>query len=150
MRYFGISLQFFAVFINFYLFTYSTISQEGTYSVLRNSGYKKLGLDTDIFEPRGPGFSSWVVHGGTSLPEHSSFALNSQSASAACHHWSDKNQPFSATVPGFPHCYKHCPHWKRINLRRWGAADLPWLRYPMNSPTNTATCVTNTIPFVRT
>ena len=79
----------------------------------------------------------------TSLPEHSSFALNSQSASAACHHRSDTNQPICGySTKGFPHCYKHSPHWKRINLRRWGAAELPWLRYPMNSPVNTTACVT--------
>jgi hypothetical protein len=65
MRYFGVSLQLFALFINFYLFTYSTISQEGIYSVLRNSGCKTLGLDSDIFAPNGPGFNPWAVHGGS-------------------------------------------------------------------------------------
>jgi hypothetical protein len=120
MRYFGVSLQFFAVFINFYLFPYSTIFKEGTYSILRNSGCKTLGLDSDIFVPRGPGFNRWAVHGGTcwrrrgtpmSLPEHSSFALNSHSASTACHHRGDTYQPiFGYSTKGFPHCYKHSPH----------------------------------------
>jgi len=66
MRYFGVSLQFFAVFINLYLLIYSIISLEGIYSVLRNSGCKTLGLDSGSFAPRGPGFNPWAVHGGTS------------------------------------------------------------------------------------
>jgi len=41
-----------------------TISHEGIYSVLRNSGCKTLGLDSDIFAPRGPGFNPWAVRGG--------------------------------------------------------------------------------------
>jgi hypothetical protein len=107
MRYFGVILQFFAVLINFYLFTYSTISHEGIYSVLRNSGCKTLGLDSDIFAPRGPGFNPWAVHGvllaekgHTDEPSRAQQLCSEQSFRKRCVSSSEghKSGPFSARV----------------------------------------------------
>jgi hypothetical protein len=151
MRYFKVSLQFFAVFLNFYLFTCSTFSEEGTNSVLRNSGCKHWAWRVDIFAPRGPVFNPWAVHGGllaekryTDEPSRAQKLCSEHSFRQRCllssewHKWAH----FRLQYQGSPPLLLQLPSPLKapfLNLRRWGVTELPCLRNAMNSPANTTT-----------